>query len=719
MATRPNYYRLLNLNPDEQNWAAIEKRIDELCHKYNRVGLDATPARQEESRLFKIHLDHPDYGIRKVMQDAKLRGAEADARRKELVEETAQLDTILRLLHARGSYAHTDVEEIAKKFPSFGEKAIEERIKKLGLKNTGTKTKPQPKRPPRPTLTPAEASVIETALLGLRLPDLYAFLGEHIGPTSSPAALEAACQEQKTRLEKLRKGTAEHAVPNAILGHARTQLLDKHKREKYNNYLDDGKLRTLDDLIKFRGGQAKIITEDALNDIIRESPAGLGSERVRDYVEEWVLQRTKGGWIFSVSSKVVAESLLSCGFCGTLAREEHQEKCQDCGRSLQRLCPRPGCGQMVPTSNACCPKCGCTTGDAPLVESLLKQGQTHCEKSQYADAKRCADAVLNLWPDYPAAQQLRAKVDEALRNQAREQERLNELVRDRKLVEAQRLAGHLSSHGCPINQATVRQIDSGITASRSSCEEANRLAGAGQVDAALDKWLVALGHCADYAVAIEAIERHPPSAPTNLIMEAGSKSVRLKWTPAAQHSAIKFVVCRKEGGLPATPEDGRIAEVTGTSVDDTSVSIGKVWYYAVYTALGKTASRFAATSQAILLPGKVTGVAATAIDGEVRLTWNRPPGCEIVEIQRRPSGQIQSVRTAELVENGLQIGQAYSYELSAVYPDPNRSGHFIRSASETIDVRVTARPTPVLDLRADLEGNRVKLSWTPPRIGRL
>ncbi len=73
----------------------------------------------------------------------------------------------------------------------------------------------------------------------------------------------------------------------------------------------------------------------------------------------------------------------------------------------------------------------------------------------------------------------------------------------------------------------------------------------------------------------------------------------------------------------------------------------------------------------------------------------------------------------EIVERGLQIGQGHTYELSALYADPNRGGRFIRSATETVDVHVTARPTPVLDLRANLQGNRVKLSWTPPKVGRL
>ncbi len=717
MADRPNYYRLLKLDPDEQNWSVIEKRIKEFEHKYNRVASDASKQAQADADCFQIHLKHPAYAISMIMQDEKLRRAEADDRRRQLVEETKQLDAMLILLSRRGSYTQADVDEIARALPGFHKEQIEARILKVGLREGGPKKTNKSTRPKKAQLSKEEAQIIEPDLKGLQLPHLYAFLGEDYGPNSSLEAVKTAAKSQEDQLKLLIQGTPARKVRTRLLDHIKAHLLDKEKRRRYDNYLEDAKLRELDTRIRLRGGAGKRIDDDGLNDIIR-STHGVTPDAVRQYVEEWV-EGTKG-WTLSVGSQVAAERLLTCGACGALAGEEHQQSCQNCGKSLRRLCPRPGCGQMVATQNACCPKCGCTTGDARRVESLLKEGEALFEKSRYAEAKRRADGVLDLWRDYPPARQLLAKVEEALQLVAKKRESINRLVPEHKLLEAQRLAGELASHGFPIDQATLRQVETEINAARGLFEEANRLAVACRIDEALDKWLAALGHCTDYQVAIDAIARHPPSAPGDLTREqTGPNAVRLKWRPTSQQSAIGFIVCRKEGGLPATSEDGRIAEVKGTSFDDTSVAIGKAWHYAVYAVLRKTASRSAATCPAILLPGQVSKIAATAIDGEVRLTWTLPLGCDTVEIKGRPSGQARNVRGNEFVESGLQIGRFHEYELSALYPDPNRGGQIIRSAPRKVNVHVTARPTPVVDLRAEVQGNRVKLSWTPPKVGRL
>ena len=253
-----------------------------------RLSVDSPVAVENEARCFQIHLEHPEYGIRKIMQDEKLRRAEADARREELVDETVQLEVMLRMLQARGNYTKADVREIVTSLTGFDENAVEMRIKNFGL------AEGDGRRPIRPKLSAEEAAVIETALRGLQLPDLYAFLGEEFGPNSSSDALKEAVEKQKARVVRLDRVTAEFKVLSRIMGHVRTQLLDKDKRQRYDNYLADRRLRVLDTLIKLRAGDRKTITEDALNDIIRESGIpGVTAERVREYVEDWV-SRTKG-----------------------------------------------------------------------------------------------------------------------------------------------------------------------------------------------------------------------------------------------------------------------------------------------------------------------------------------------------------------------------------------------------------------------------------------
>ncbi len=222
MATRPNYYRLLKLDPDEHEWSVIERRIEELAQDYKKLGSAPPTALENEARCFEIYLERLEGGIRQVMQDQSLRRAEAEARRQELPDEMVQLNAMLRALQARGSYTKADVADIAIAVSGFHKSMIEAKIRAFGLKEDDGKPKPQPKRPTRPMLSNAEAKIIKDSLLGLGLSDLYTFLSETddaekedagtIGPNSSDKDLKEAYEKQKLRLSKLPKVKAEHKV---------------------------------------------------------------------------------------------------------------------------------------------------------------------------------------------------------------------------------------------------------------------------------------------------------------------------------------------------------------------------------------------------------------------------------------------------------------------------------------------------------------------------
>jgi len=91
MSKRPNFYRLLRLDPSEDSWPAIERRIEEVKRKSNTVSTDAAKGEERESQAFKIYLGEKGNPkadtIYVVMQDSAARKAEAKARREELLEE--------------------------------------------------------------------------------------------------------------------------------------------------------------------------------------------------------------------------------------------------------------------------------------------------------------------------------------------------------------------------------------------------------------------------------------------------------------------------------------------------------------------------------------------------------------------------------------------------------------------------------------------------------
>jgi hypothetical protein len=723
MSKRPNFYRLLRLDPAEDSWPVIERRIEEIKRESNTVRTDAAKAQQREAEAFRIYLGDkgrtaPDT-IYTVMHDPAARKAEAHERRSEIHEEERTLTSMLRVLQNRGSYAKKDLADIARQVPGFDEAAIRARLVKLGVNEETAAAVKTAKPKSRLILNGAEALSIEADLAGLQLPSLYDFLGNDLQPRSSQAHIEAACRAQDEVIAKLVRGTPEQKVRSAILSHARKHLLDRDNKEKYDNYLSERELRKIDLLIRLAGGEAKVVTENALETIIKEAHVkGATPHRIREYVEEWV-GRTKG-FTLAIGKTIVAERLLSCGFCGSLASAISQDKCSDCGRPLKSPCPNPSCKEVIPTQDACCPACGYVTGDAPHVERLLKEGAAHLNAKRFAQARSYAEEVLNLWPGYARASELLATAKDGIAEQGKLRGQVEELIRLRKLLQAQRLAGQLAANGQAVDTATERQIVAGIDRAREACKEASRLAHQGNSEKALEKYLEALTHCVDMSEASTAISKYPPPAPHGLSVSASRSLVRLQWQCVGERKGTKFVVRRKRGGLPASMTDGEeLARVSGTRFDDTTSEGGYVYYYAVYSVWGETGSLKAAVSDGVLYPAPVARLSATSIDGVARLTWRRPPPCELLEVTREPDGRRERVRGEEFIEEGLKVGATVTYSVAALYPDPTSPGQYVRSTSERIVVVVSRRPTAVMNLSATVVGNRAKLQWTPPSVGRL
>ena len=723
MSNRPNFYRLLRLDPSEETWSVIEKRIDELAKEFNRVRTDSTKSQQRDAEAFQIYLGSKDAQrpdtIYTVMSDPATRRKEAANRKEEMLREGPILKSMLQFLQLRGAYNSKDIAEISRQLPGLDEGMLRQRLKELGIVEEGVKKAPASKPVSKPMLSDAEALSIEADLRGLQLSSLYEFLGSGLDRKSSLLALAAAYQQQEEMIAKLVKGTAEHKVRSALLSHVKAQLLAQDCREKYDNYLDGRGLRQIDSYIRLAGGETKLITGETLDTIIKfANVPGITATRVREYVEEWV-GRTKG-WTLAVGSTVSAEKLQSCGYCGKLALDFSQQKCQSCGKPLNLRCPNPRCTQLVATEHACCSKCGYSTGDARLVERLLDDANSFLKSMKFTNAQSCIETVLRIWPDYQEALDIRANVRIGLEKQARRCEVFEDLVRLRKFTEAQQLAAELEQHGHNVNPMTRKRFEDAIARGQSACAEASRLAVAGNTEKALEKYVEALTHCADLPEANAAINKHPPTAPHQLDVQVCQSLARLKWKCDNERKGTTFVVRRKKGGLPSCVTDGEeLCRINHKYFDDTTLEDGLVYYYAVYSVWGETPSREAASSVGILFPLPVKDLSATSFDGRVKLTWKKLLTCRMVEVSRSPGDMRRQIQVDEFSEEGLKLGSRFTFDVVALYSDPNSLNQFVRSTPASIVVDITPRPQPVMDLSFVIVQNRASLKWTRPRVGRV
>lgn len=719
MSERPNFYRLLRLDPTVQNDADIKKRIEELKQKYSRVRTDAPTAQQREAEAFEIFLGQ--VGVKQadtiyyVMFDPILRSVEAQARQKEMVEEERQLRGMLRVLQKRGSYTRQDVDVILKSLPTYEEQIILSRIGDLKIPEFSVPTKS--KQTVEPVLSDAEAFGVDADLRGLHLSSLYQFLGPQCGPRSSPQALQAEYDSQRRALEKLIRGSAAHKVRNAILARVKKYLLEPDNRRKYDNYLAQRGMRKLDASIQLAGGPAKRIDQQGLDSIVREARIpGVTSEQVREYVKQWA-ERTKG-WTFAIGTDAAAWRFPTCGFCEALADAIDQDKCHRCGQPLRFPCPNPNCTQIVASEDTHCRSCGCTTGDKRHVDNLMASANSRVKEGRFLEARECVDRVLSVWRDYLEATVLRGQIEAGLAKQADQRRHLEQLVHQRRFLEAQRLAAELSRSGQEVDAATLQQIEEEVRLGREQYQEANKLMRSGQVELAVQSHIKALSHCGDLAEAEAAIESCPPPPPGSLRVTLSSLTTTFRWKRAGIRPGIVYHVLRKCGSIPAGLDDGEErGRVNGEQFADATATDGRVYYYAVFSVWRGMPSATAAVSEGVLFPAPVSDLSATSADGRVDVTWKLPTGCSVVEISRVPGGAIGKIRGEEFADTGLRVGMSLAYEVVALYPDPNVQGRLLRSTSETVKVSVTRRPKAVTDFQAFVEGTQVRMVWTRPQVG--
>lgn len=731
MNNRPNFFKMLCLDPGETSQSVILEHIEEKKKQCNRVRTDAPQAKIREADAFRIFEEE----MKHVLCDQTLRKIEAAERRKQIKAEGKILDGMIKMLKSRGSYTIQDVKSIASKVPDVEEKDVEERIKRAGIREADPSGKKQPKSDPaRPKTSGAEAAGIENDLKGLQLDSLYEFLGNETSKKSGQKLLETVYKSKKAELGQMVRGDAKHKVWSALLGHVRTHLHDPGNKERYDNYLDDRQLKTIDSFIKLRAGKSKMLTDEAIDDIVREAHLpNVTAERTIRYITEWV-DRTKG-WTLVVSSGFSLADLLTCGYCGTLAKKEGQQKCHDCGKPLRIPCPNRGCKAQVATESACCPQCGYSTGDAPYVEGLVKEAKRHLSGNGEAalrETELLGGKILEIWPNYQVALDIleeakRIRSDRIAVDRERQQrerksvDRLDRLVAARQLFEADRFSQQLKVDGLKVGMSTLQQISRGLIAAKKSRQHAARLLSDGRGDEAVDKLCEALAVCDDFEEVRISLEKIPPAAPVELQVERLASHNCISWEVATKRSDIHYVVTRSENA-PSKIKDGgdALARVTGTKFDDTTADEGGVYYYSVYAIRGKVRSTEAATSKAVLRPGKLTGLAATAVDGEVCVTWNLPHGCREVRVTRNPGNVVKTIAGKELSEANLKIGETYSYSVVPLYdhPETGEAG-VVRGAKRITEVIVARKPDPVNKLVAKIDGECVNIRWVPPAFGRV
>lgn len=163
---------------------------------------------------------------------------------------------------------------------------------------------------------------------------------------------------------------------------------------------------------------------------------------------------------------------------------------------------------------------------------------------------------------------------------------------------------------------------------------------------------------------------NPPAAPTGLTANAGNGSVSLAWS--ASSGATSYAILRSTSSGSGYTS---IASTSGTSYVDATVSNGTTYYYVVTAsnaggASGNSSQASATPTGGVTTPAAPTGLAATAGNASVALSWNASSGATSYTLLRSTTSgsgyaSLATISGTSYTDTGVSNGTTYYYVVRA------------------------------------------------------
>ena len=714
-----NYYILLGLDPTVDNWTVIEAAIQDRRRSWSLQKNQGAPsARRKAERHLKL-IPEMEATLRDPEQCRTIAREAKEEIKKQKEQQFEKLDGLIDMI--RESTIDTDGVKLLVHQVGGGisESDVIARLKARGISvESGGSAKRLPKV--RPKLEHSTARSIRDNLQHIGKKNLYKFLG--LGQRSSPKSLHDAADEFYKEIRRKGLKDPDSTARQELAGHCKAVFKDSAQKERYDNTYAVEAMEDLNGHLEVAGRDG-ILDQDEIDRLVcKARRKGVSEDVALEYIEEYAQKRK---WAVQRSAELPSAELKLCGFCVSIARTPKDTHCHNCGQELVQPCPR--CEQPTPTQDECCSACGCSTGDAPLVQRLLREGQEHFAQGELSRALACFDRALIYWENWQPAIEGKGRVDAMQHARESAFEAVDGMARNRKLEEAQSALDRFRREfGTAGTDDLKSRIDAGIGRARDAFRAAEALRAAGKGEDAVDKYSEALGYDADFQPALRALAASPPPAPSTLRVSLVGVTARLSWDAVRARGSVTYRVQRKASGAPTGHDDGTmVCDVHAYTCNDTALPPGTAWYYSVFAIRGGVASANAATSGPHLLLAEPTDVVVEAGDSQVSLRWTRPQGCTAVEVWREnespPTVAGRGTRVAasgdSAVDQQLRNGSTYGYLVVACFTDPRDGRGVLQAPGVGVVATPVAPPPAVEDLRARREDRTVILNWTPPSRG--
>ena len=547
---------------------------------------------------------------------------------------------------------------------------------------------------------------IETNLKPLAGPkNLYEFLG---------VKQNSGTQELSTRLSAITKQVSEDphktdpvvSAKKALCDLCRDILTNPGKRKSYDKALANLSFAPIAEMIRnFKAG-SPFMTSQVLKKLIDEATKqGIPLEKAK-----FLIYQTADSIGLPIAADDVTDNMVQCRFCGAL-NEKGAANCRSCGMPIVVVCPN--CGKPSKGDDLACTQCGFGFSDMMRAPEYVKLIESAITSQDYYSALDGIKKLETVWKTHPQLALLKRKCNEVQQQAENNIESVKDLCK-KKLYYKARAA--VASMGSSPQIAQVRaEIDSAIDLAEKQILSVSQIQ---DTNARIDKYMQVLSICADCEKAKVAIESNPPTAPTAFVSEINGSSIRIKWNKL-NSQYIEYRIIRKEGGRPTSIKDGtHLADTSNAQYDDTSVTPGVSYFYAVFSKCGEIVSKTGLVSDKPSLV--VCGIDMKTLSYDIQeksIGFNMalPKNAKAIEIYRDGT-LVKTIYGSSYVDSGLIPEQEYHYKFVVIFEDSTASIH--KSNGVSLKLKPMAPPKPV-SLKIEDSEKEARLSWTLPGKGTL
>jgi bacterioferritin-associated ferredoxin len=297
MADRPNFFELLDLDPQRSNWPEIEARVKEKKGAWAKESTMGSPKKRQEA---KRNLDLlPE--ILRVLQDPALRRQEAEdaLRRRDAARQIQErkLAEWIELLKGSGSCSAEQLGKICGQFEGvFSEQDIRARFSAAGIR---VEAGPAGPKPPRERTDSVTAKDIRQNLELLGLSSLYELLD--LPPDSPAETLRTRAEEILKEIHRLGRTDVETAARSRLAGSCMTVFQNEEEKKKYDNHRLLEAVEAIEEQIRAAADDGVLSAQEIETLIRLAAQRGASPDEVREVLEEraaregWKVERASAG----------------------------------------------------------------------------------------------------------------------------------------------------------------------------------------------------------------------------------------------------------------------------------------------------------------------------------------------------------------------------------------------------------------------------------------